>query len=100
MTPDDSPSTAPAVTLPPMDAAARLPAPPPSPMTWGPLGALVMRPWYDRLAVKLVPQWYFPLSRAWAAALECGGDGAVFVVPIDVGVRIRDGARGSGILGQ
>ncbi len=29
-----------------------------------------------------------------------GGDGAVFVVPIDVGVRIRDGARGSGILGQ
>ncbi|WP_340117262.1 hypothetical protein [Pelagibius sp. 7325] len=66
------------MTLPPMDAAARLPAPLPSPMKWGPLGALVMRPWYDRLAVKLVPQWYFPLSRAWAAALECGGDGAAF----------------------
>ncbi len=29
-----------------------------------------------------------------------GGDGAVFVAPIEVGVRIRDGARGPGILGH
>ena len=57
---------------------ARLPSPAASPLRWDPLGALVMRPWYDRLAVKLVPHWFFPLSRAWAAALESGGDEAAF----------------------
>ena len=63
---------------------ARLPRPLPSPMKWDALGALMMRPWYDRLAVKLVPNWYFPLSRAWAAALESGTDEAAFAAALDL----------------
>ncbi len=63
---------------------ARLPGPLPSPMKWDALGALMMRPWYDRLAVKLVPNWYFPLSRAWAAALESGTDEAAFAAALDL----------------
>ena len=69
MTPDDSPRAR---------HLSRLPAPPFSPLTWDPVGALVMRPWYDRLAVKLVAGWYLGMSRAWAAALESGGDAARF----------------------
>lgn len=53
---------------------SRLPAPFPSPLTWDPLGALVMRPWYDRVAVNIVAHWFLALSRAWAAALESGTD--------------------------
>ncbi len=64
------------------DRATRLRAPPPSPLAWDPLGALVMRPWYDRLAVKLVPHWFFPLSRAWAAALESGTDEDAFAAAL------------------
>ncbi|MGF1625914.1 MAG: alpha/beta hydrolase family protein [Alphaproteobacteria bacterium] len=77
MTPNDSSS---AEAVPPSAAAgaARLPAAPFSPLTLGPIGALVMRPWYDRLLARLVPGWYFPLSRAWAMALESGGDAARF----------------------
>ncbi|GAB4376871.1 MAG: hypothetical protein Kow00114_40850 [Kiloniellaceae bacterium] len=82
MSPDDSSSTAAAMSAAPQNAATRLAAPPPSPLRWGPLGALVMRPWYDRLAVKLVPQWYFPLSRAWALALETGEDAAAFAAAL------------------
>jgi hypothetical protein len=58
--------------------ATRLPPPPFSPLAWDPVGGLVMRPWYDRLAVKLVAGWYLGLSRAWAAALESGGNEARF----------------------
>lgn len=39
-----------------------------------PLGGLFLRPWYDRLAVTALANWYFPLSRAWAAAMDSGGD--------------------------
>src|SRR5690606_21399102 len=69
MTPDDSP---------PAGHLSRLPPPPFSPLTWDPVGSLVMRPWYDRLAVKLVAGWYLGMSRAWAAAQESGGDAARF----------------------
>lgn len=69
MSPDDSP---------PAGLLTRLPAPPFSPLTWDPFGGLVMRPWYDRLAVKLVAGWYLGMSRAWAAALESGGDAERF----------------------
>jgi len=56
-----------------LPSGPRLPTPRPSPLGWGPLGAVVMRPWYDRLAVKLVAGWFLSLSHAWAAALESGG---------------------------
>ena len=32
-----------------------------------------MRPWFDWMAVRFVTQWYFPLSRAWAAGLAANG---------------------------
>ncbi len=37
-------------------------------------GNLLLRPWYDWCGVRAIVNWYFPLSRAWAAALEAGGD--------------------------
>ena len=44
----------------------------------GPLGRLVARPWFDRVAVKGVARGYLPLSRAWAAALAADGSEARF----------------------
>lgn len=37
-------------------------------------GRLLLRPWYDWVGVRAVVNWYFPLSRAWASALEADGD--------------------------
>jgi hypothetical protein len=39
-----------------------------------PLSRLVLRPAYDRMAVRAIARHYFPLSRAWAAALAAEGD--------------------------
>lgn len=39
----------------------------------GVLGDLVLRPWFDWVAINGVARGYFPLSRAWAAALASGG---------------------------
>ncbi len=44
----------------------------------GALGALLLRPWYDRLSVSLLGSWYFPVSRVWAAALEACGSAERF----------------------
>jgi hypothetical protein len=33
----------------------------------------LLRPWFDDAALRLLTQWYFPLSRGWAAALAAGG---------------------------
>lgn len=81
MTSDES---SPAETEPPRSpaGAARLPAPPFSPLVWDPLGGLVMQPWYDRMTVRLVARWYLALSRAWATALESGGDHARFAATL------------------
>lgn len=38
------------------------------------LGDLVLRPWFDWVALNSVARGYFPLSRAWAAALASGVD--------------------------
>ncbi len=38
----------------------------------GLLGDLVLRPWFDWIALRSVAHGYFPLSRAWAAALAAG----------------------------
>lgn len=32
-----------------------------------------MRPWFDWMAVRIVANWFFPLSRAWAAGLAAEG---------------------------
>jgi hypothetical protein len=36
----------------------------------GTMADLVLRPWFDRVALHAIARWYFPLSRAWAAAIE------------------------------
>lgn len=82
MTPMDSASPDTAPTPPAGGSSARLPAPPFSPLTWDPVGALVMRPWYDRLMVNLVAHWVLALSRAWAASIESGGDPARFAAAL------------------
>ena len=42
------------------------------------VGDLVLRPWFDWVALTSVARGYFPLSRAWAAALASGGSLAQF----------------------
>jgi len=34
---------------------------------------MILRPWFDRMALPLVARFFFPLSRAWAAAARHGG---------------------------
>jgi pimeloyl-ACP methyl ester carboxylesterase len=38
-----------------------------------PIGGLVARPWFDAVALRLVADWFFPLSRLWAAARAADG---------------------------
>ncbi|MYJ70596.1 MAG: hypothetical protein F4092_02260, partial [Rhodospirillaceae bacterium] len=38
-----------------------------------PIGNLVGRPWFDRAAMHLLCNWFFPLSRLWAAARAAEG---------------------------
>jgi pimeloyl-ACP methyl ester carboxylesterase len=40
----------------------------------GPLGGLILRPWFDRLALAMMVKGYFPTSRLWAAAEVAGED--------------------------
>ena len=50
-----------------------------------PLGAVVARPWFDRFVLAFFNNWFFPLSRLWAAARAAEGSTARFFdeVPID-----------------
>lgn len=43
-----------------------------------PLGALLARPWVDRVGLVGLRRWYLPLSRLWAAANAAGEDVARF----------------------
>lgn len=42
-------------------------------------GRLILRPWFDEAALRLLTRWYFPLSRAWAAALVADGSADRFI---------------------
>jgi pimeloyl-ACP methyl ester carboxylesterase len=44
----------------------------------GALRDLVLRPWYDRVSMAVLGDWYFPVSRLWAAALGARGSVAAF----------------------
>jgi pimeloyl-ACP methyl ester carboxylesterase len=46
----------------------------------GAVAGLVLRPWFDALALPGIVRWYFPLSRAWAAAEIAGADVDRFAV--------------------
>jgi pimeloyl-ACP methyl ester carboxylesterase len=47
--------------------------------------ALLLRPWLDGAALRMVTRWYFPLSRAWATALDVDGDVDAFLDRLDRG---------------
>lgn len=47
-----------------------------------PLGALIAKPWFDRLAKKMLARWFFPMSRMWAAARAAEGSVEKFLVEI------------------
>jgi hypothetical protein len=38
-----------------------------------PLGAVIARPWFDAVAIRVLGRWFFPLSRLWAAARAANG---------------------------
>ena len=42
-------------------------------------GGLIARPWLDRSVAYLLENWFFPLSRLWAAARAAAGDESEFV---------------------
>jgi hypothetical protein len=46
----------------------------------GALGGIVLRPWFDRIALAMMVKGYFPLSRLWAAAEAAGDDVDRFVL--------------------
>lgn len=56
-----------------------------------PIGALIARAWFDRLAYFLLTRWFFPLSRLWAAAREADGSPDRFfeAIPIDPAPRLN-----------
>jgi pimeloyl-ACP methyl ester carboxylesterase len=53
----------------------RLPSSPNYRLLAGALGKVILRPWFDTVALGFVAKWFCPLSRAWAAASI--SDGAV-----------------------
>ncbi|MDW3204404.1 MAG: hypothetical protein R8L07_02590 [Alphaproteobacteria bacterium] len=61
------------------------------------VGPYLWRPWYDRVATPAVAKVFFPLSRAWAAALAAEGDPDRFLVELDDGPPRR--TVGAGLLG-
>ena len=44
------------------------------PVLSGAIGNLLLRPWFDAVALPGIVRWYFPLSRAWAAGTVAGLD--------------------------
>ncbi len=70
--------------LPPAGVALRLLA--------SPLGALLARPWFDRAALWGLARWYFPLSRAWAAAAAADGSVERFRAELPLS-RLPDGSE-------
>ena len=49
-----------------------------------PPARLICRPWFDRLALRGLAGYYFPISRAWAAATVAGGDLDRFVAALPI----------------
>lgn len=63
------------------------PAEPTSSKSWltSDWGGFILHPWFDTVSVKVLADWYFPLSRFWASAIDCDGDAGRFaeLVPLD-----------------
>jgi len=62
----------------------------------GPLGGIVLRPWFDHIALAAMVRGYFPLSRLWGAAEAAGDDVDRFVAEVPLPSLVgkqRDRAR-------
>ncbi len=49
-----------------------------------PLGQLIARPWYDAVSIRALRHWFFPASRAWAAAIAADGDRDRFAAEVGI----------------
>lgn len=58
-----------------------------------PVGALVARPWFDRVALRVLERWVFPLSRLWAAAREAEGAADRFYTAVPLEPRPGEAAK-------
>lgn len=58
-----------------------------------PWGAFFTLPWFDRLSLKLLKSWFFPLSRLWAAARAAEGSPEKFYESVPLRADPRDRSR-------
>ncbi len=54
-----------------------------------PAGALIARPWFDRVALSVLANWFFPLSRLWAAAGAAEGSVERYFAEIGIAGEAR-----------
>jgi hypothetical protein len=54
-----------------------------------PLGGLVARPWFDRVALRTIAYWFFPLSRLWASARVAHGSAERFFEAAEIAATPR-----------
>src|SRR5258708_18912510 len=64
--------------LQPRSGAARSALPRWTALLQGVTADYLLRPWFDAVALPGIVRWYFPLSRAWAAATLAGTDAERF----------------------
>lgn len=50
-----------------------------------PIGAVLARPWFDKAALRLLSQWFFPVSRLWAAARAAEGSTEGYLRELAIG---------------
>lgn len=67
-----------------------LPPPTRHPCLDGPLAPFVLRPWFDRLAVRWIGGWALPHQRALAAALASGGSPARFAAATGIALATAE----------
>ena len=58
-----------------------------------PVGGLIARPWFDRVSMHLLCQWFFPLSRLWAAARAAEGSAERFLAEMSAFSPMPDRSR-------
>jgi pimeloyl-ACP methyl ester carboxylesterase len=74
------------------DSVAAVPRPAPKHLDrlfGGIAGSFLLRPWFDAIALPGILRWYFPLSRAWAAAEVAGHDPEIFRREVPTTLRLR-----------
>jgi pimeloyl-ACP methyl ester carboxylesterase len=47
--------------------------------------SVLLKPWLDEAALRLITRWYFPLSRAWAEAVAANGNAEAFLARLPLG---------------